>query len=333
MSEETESTQWDFMGALLYSIIVMTTIGYGDIAPKTVEGKMVTILYAIIGIPLMLVFMSNIGDLLASSFKFFYWKICCRYCFQQSRTKDHRRNRKDKRKDRKYPRMPPISERSSHEMYGQIIGTPVLSDITYQQAPEVAGVPVIPNRYVLASEQFERFKEMSEAQRTATKTPDSIVSQPNVIPSDLYAIHRGQFGTPIYPMGVIAESRDSSESDSSSEDEIESNIPVLVCLIIVGSYICGGALLFKEFETWEFGESAYFCFITLTTIGFGDMVPARRQSNVDQQQIMILVYSALYLLFGMALMAMSFNVIKESVTETVRGIGKKIGLVKGSRSC
>lgn len=68
-SEEEDNIQWTFAGALFYSIIVITTIGYGHISPKTPNGKVVTIFYAILGIPLMLLCLSNIGDVMASSFR------------------------------------------------------------------------------------------------------------------------------------------------------------------------------------------------------------------------------------------------------------------------
>ncbi|KRT83958.1 ion channel, partial [Oryctes borbonicus] len=63
-------------------------IGYGHIAPRTPWGKVVTIFYAILGIPLMLLCLSNIGDIMATSFRFLYWKVCCYVC-----TKPPKRNK------------------------------------------------------------------------------------------------------------------------------------------------------------------------------------------------------------------------------------------------
>lgn len=62
--------------------------GYGNVAPKTPWGKIVTIFYAIVGIPLLLLCLSNIGDAMAHSFKFLYWKVCCYFCI---RPKKHRK--------------------------------------------------------------------------------------------------------------------------------------------------------------------------------------------------------------------------------------------------
>lgn len=44
-------------------------------------------------------------------------------------------------------------------------------------------------------------------------------------------------------------------------------VPIWLCVFLVVSYIFGGAYLFSEWEKWPFLDSAYFCFITLTTIG------------------------------------------------------------------
>lgn len=64
--------------------------------------------------------------------------------------------------------------------------------------------------------------------------------------------------------------------DGSSDDEWEINgdtstiirpVPIWLCVFLVISYILGGAYLFSRWEDWSFLDSAYFCFITLTTIG------------------------------------------------------------------
>lgn len=72
-------------------------------------------------------------------------------------------------------------------------------------------------------------------------------------------------------------------------------------------------------------DSAYFCFITLTTIGFGDFVPA--QGVKDNSEISIALCS-LYLLFGISLLAMSFNLVQEEVIANVRSVAKRLGIIK-----
>ena len=67
---------WTLSSALMFSLTVFTTIGYGNLTPRTVLGKAMTILYALFGIPLMFIYMANIGTVLASSFKFLYSKVC-----------------------------------------------------------------------------------------------------------------------------------------------------------------------------------------------------------------------------------------------------------------
>ena len=50
--------------------------GYGNLTPKTDLGKLATIIYALVGIPLMLLYMTNIGHILGTTFKYLYTKFC-----------------------------------------------------------------------------------------------------------------------------------------------------------------------------------------------------------------------------------------------------------------
>ena len=49
--------------------------------------------------------------------------------------------------------------------------------------------------------------------------------------------------------------------------------------------ITGGTVLYSTQEGWSYFESCYYCFITLTTIGFGDLTPDQRNA-ADGEQVM-----------------------------------------------
>ncbi|XP_033967689.1 potassium channel subfamily K member 10b isoform X1 [Pseudochaenichthys georgianus] len=62
------SSYWDMGSAFFFAGTVITTIGYGNIAPSTEGGKILCILYAIFGIPLFGFLLAGIGDQLGTLF-------------------------------------------------------------------------------------------------------------------------------------------------------------------------------------------------------------------------------------------------------------------------
>uniref|UniRef100_A0A914WTZ0 Potassium channel domain-containing protein n=1 Tax=Plectus sambesii TaxID=2011161 RepID=A0A914WTZ0_9BILA len=60
--EKTEiKRKWDFPSSFLFAFTVLTTIGYGNIAPATDYGKVFTMIYAFFGVPMFLVALIDIG--------------------------------------------------------------------------------------------------------------------------------------------------------------------------------------------------------------------------------------------------------------------------------
>ncbi|VDK18720.1 unnamed protein product [Anisakis simplex] len=101
-------------------------------------------------------------------------------------------------------------------------------------------------------------------------------------------------------------------------------MPVSVGIITVMMFIAGGAILFAVWEDWNVFDGAYYSFITLSTIGFGDIVPGQSLGDGSQEKLIV---CALYLLFGMALIAMCFKLMQDDVVQKARWLGQKIGIL------
>ena len=51
---------WSWIDALYFSVITLTTIGYGDFSPQTTAGKLFTIGYILVGIGMILGFINAV---------------------------------------------------------------------------------------------------------------------------------------------------------------------------------------------------------------------------------------------------------------------------------
>lgn len=166
--------QWKFAGAFYYATTVLTTIGYGHSTPHTVGGKLFTMVYALVGIPLGLVMFQSIGERLNNFSSF-----------------------------------------------------------------------VIRNA------------------KRMLKYDDIEASETNLI---------------------------------------------MVVTTLSTITISGGAAAFSKYEGWTYFDSIYYCFVTLTTIGFGDMV-ALQQDNALTDKPEYVAFVLVFILFGLAIVAACLNLL------------------------
>ncbi|KAJ8974324.1 hypothetical protein NQ317_002046 [Molorchus minor] len=111
------------------------------------------------------------------------------------------------------------------------------------------------------------------------------------------------------------------DSLSGTDNESKSSIhgwsilaPILLCLCIMFVYICLGTFVLYKLEDWSLLDGFYFCFMSLTTIGFGDMVPGSDPSSQYESNTTVW-FCSIYIMSGMALTAMCFNVVHDEIAE------------------
>ncbi|XP_033823195.1 potassium channel subfamily K member 15-like [Periophthalmus magnuspinnatus] len=83
---------------------------------------------------------------------------------------------------------------------------------------------------------------------------------------------------------------------------------VLVGLLSCACTLCIGAAAFSHFEGWSFFNAYYYCFITLTTIGFGDFV-ALQEKDALQKRYPYVLFCFTYILVGLTVIGAFLNLI------------------------
>ncbi|XP_018326230.1 uncharacterized protein LOC108737689 [Agrilus planipennis] len=107
---------------------------------------------------------------------------------------------------------------------------------------------------------------------------------------------------------------------SNFEIDDEFNLPISVAIFILVVYIFLGAIIYWVWEEWDFFAAFYFVFISMSTVGFGDFVP---------RNDICMIFSIVYLCFGLALMSMCFNVVQVKLSDTFKEASSKLGATIG----
>ncbi|XP_065111225.1 potassium channel subfamily K member 18 [Paramisgurnus dabryanus] len=273
--KEKRSQDWNFYGSLFFCCTVFTTIGYGQMYPVTIAGKVACILYAMIGIPLMLLVISDVGDILAVLLSKAYTQLSQVFgqLVQKHSCSLH--------KDSKTP-----SSHQGQSAVGNYKQDALIHDtITIQQMiqPKSSIKRYASQRYT-NKEVFDWIivKENFKLKSALTKS----CSCP-----ELDRMSRPPKGSKLFT--DIGQKMD------------RFNVPLLVILLVVFAYmlICSQILTCWEEKMKSF-DAFYFTFITLTTIGFGDIVPKHPK---------YFLVTFLFIIMGMAVLSMAFKLSQSRI--------------------
>ena len=94
-------------------------------------------------------------------------------------------------------------------------------------------------------------------------------------------------------------------------DEIA--IPIILCVLIILGFLTFGAVLYHFWEDWDYISAAYFCFITMTTIGFGDLIP-----DLSNNMTSYMLLCTVNIFIGMSLTSTIIELVRRQYAESWR---------------
>ncbi|XP_017051715.1 uncharacterized protein LOC108095215 isoform X1 [Drosophila ficusphila] len=248
---------WNFVNCVIFCWTVITTTGYGHITPKTEWGRSLTIVYAIIGIPMFLIVLADLGKLFTRCVKFF-WLYVRRLYY----TRSCRRIRKQQ------------------QIRDAMTGFNTVYDMAIRRPSMFFG------------KSGEENDEESQADGGADRS-----------------------------MGTSHPETPTSPYPETFEVDDEFNLPISVASLLLISYILLGTIGYVIAEPeWGIPGAFYFVFISMSTIGFGDLVPS------DPFFVMA---SMIYLIFGLALTSMFINVVQIKLSDHFKTASAKVSATIG----
>lgn len=163
-------------------------------------------------------------------------------------------------------------------------------------------------------------KRMAEKERRMKKKRQQLELQQQMALQEPFYVRsnsiHNSLHSPIRDGGLKEVDSLSTDNESkSSMHGLSILAPILLCLGMMFIYICLGTFALYKLENWSILDGFYFCFMSLTTIGFGNMVPGSDPFGESNTTIW---FCSIYIMSGMALTAMCFNVVHDEIVHRLK---------------
>uniref|UniRef100_A0AC35U4Z1 Ion_trans_2 domain-containing protein n=1 Tax=Rhabditophanes sp. KR3021 TaxID=114890 RepID=A0AC35U4Z1_9BILA len=277
---------------------LFTTIGYGDIACETTWGRIITVIYAFLGIPLMLLTLSDLGKFLYVSInETLDWLRDKMYFLHRTKKKKSQITMLDVMSQHDLPII--LEEGLANQDLASNNELPLRMSVSSQGEEDKYD-----SGYNKHNEKVEIFIESpSHASNTLKPTLNNSYSVDTAITIDEAVPEK------------IGEDEMFECEDDLDFDKPPPRMHVLVALFCTFGWIFFCAAIFILFEEWTYGESLYFFIISFLTIGLGDL-------SVKRRDMMNLCF--IFVIIGLSLVSMCISVIQGAIEDLYKRLIMKL---------
>ncbi|TFY80973.1 hypothetical protein EWM64_g3038 [Hericium alpestre] len=279
-----------FLNGLFFTIVTTLTIGFGDIVPTTPAQRIVICLYASFGIVILGAAVRLMGASVIEGLEVRYRKRVVK--FKRQRQAKHKEQQENRRFREAVERKLKETEQDvwvsdEHHSHGLLpirrneghaplrLNTDALSGIQLEDCALEAGVPL----EHFTHKRFSKPHVHGPVLNSHAKDHEEGISRHG---------WWGYHGTPAHwwakAHALLTKAKEQDEDDDTKameammkamekEERFELYTKLFIAWSVFFVFWLIGAVIFSNTENWTYASALYFCFITFTTIGYGDLAP------------------------------------------------------------
>ncbi|XP_077977674.1 potassium channel subfamily K member 18-like [Glandiceps talaboti] len=297
-----QQNRWNFLNACFFCLTILSTIGYGNMTPVTAKGRLLCIIYAVIGIPMFIVYIARFGHSLSNLIHKCQKKLNCQ-CPYRSMLLMRRHIGNGSTGGKKWSDESQIGgdqgeacvstthdEESAFEIQAVASTTVAEGALQKTRTCDLNGISkknISCVNNTLQPHMIEKFAENDS--RPVTKENNTIAFECTNV--------------------------------DSQHDELWRPPKLCIVIFLVLYILIGSCIAYAVQDDWSLLDSVYFCVVTFTTIGFGDLAP----SFVGQrhQRLIHQVFLSWYIVIGLVIMSTVVNLLQRKLVQFAQNLNHK----------